>query len=94
MIELKPCPFCGSTDIRNRGAYCACQNCGTSGPDLRDDGSAEYKWDSRVIETEDTPEVPMPWRLQIAAQLVTSLSITESLECADTLIAHHERTKK
>lgn len=46
--ELKPCPFCGSTDIRIEGfGYGHCDDCGTFGPDGNNDLSVADAWNKR-----------------------------------------------
>ena len=52
MAELKPCPFCGSTeldiDINNANNYFVyCLNCGASGRDERKFEKAKEVWNRR-----------------------------------------------
>lgn len=55
MTELKPCPFCGSTDIEVEGCvdYIVCRNCGCFGPDSKPytfDAAIE-RWNTRAERT-------------------------------------------
>lgn len=57
MEGLKPCPFCGSTNLTHidevdtergeRAVYIRCQACGCHGPWYRTDGNAERFWNLR-----------------------------------------------
>jgi len=49
MIDLKPCPFCGSEDVNQHDDYdvVECQKCGTEGP-FGDDFFE--KWNTRYNE--------------------------------------------
>ncbi len=62
--DLKPCPFCGSKDLRPvfEGQYdhcIECRCCGAMGPDPHDqrDKSKVITWDSRPIEDELMAEI-------------------------------------
>ena len=50
--DLKPCPFCGSTDlvIGKGGSYIECLNCETLGPSAV--SSVGVNWSQRVYEEE------------------------------------------
>lgn len=54
--KLKPCPFCGNTDIGiNRKPYSMlhysfCDECGTTGPLGLGEKDAIKKWNTRVEE--------------------------------------------
>ena len=55
-VKLKPCPFCGCTDIMvwrisHIGPYAArCPNCITYGPQRYDEEEAVALWNRRVEE--------------------------------------------
>lgn len=46
---LKPCPFCGSTDIQedDTAEYIACYGCGASGPSKTETLSPSTRWNAR-----------------------------------------------
>jgi len=57
--ELKPCPFCGSTDLVVRELYAGeypspvvvkCYNCGACGPTGDYESPAERAWNSRAAD--------------------------------------------
>lgn len=62
MAELKPCPFCGSTNISmwvtDRGEpfgalyYFECQNCGVKTEPDDDEIDATFAWNRRVKDAE------------------------------------------
>ena len=53
-VDLKPCPFCGSRDVRmTRFEYVECAGCRTYGPDNDDQARA---WNS-AFRTEDLEHV-------------------------------------
>ncbi len=59
-IKLKPCPFCGNTNIgeecRQGVYYVACENCGSMGPEFSSDAlrgcngweEAAHAWNRRA----------------------------------------------
>ena len=57
MKEIKPCPFCGSTNIEvstnldNDRKWCTCKECDTEGPLVRD--VYDYEKDCTIYPTED-----------------------------------------
>lgn len=52
MSELKPCPFCGSDDLRymfyGGSTVIHCAGCGIDGPVGADDDEAVEKWNCRA----------------------------------------------
>lgn len=67
MTELKPCPFCGGTDLRKssmknghdpRLFYWFCDDCGASGPKKAGMEGATREWNDRAILPE--PEIVIP----------------------------------
>ena len=46
--QLKPCPFCGSEDIRRARRYCECNDCEAMGPDALDGESVADAWNCRA----------------------------------------------
>lgn len=102
---MKPCPFCGSTDVGVAlSCFVFCHACKSRGPQADEHNYCVEKWNTRAENSRaENPEVPMPWRLQIAAQLTAARTITEdsatervfrdALAEADYLIAEHERTR-
>lgn len=56
MSKLKPCPFCGSDDLKYTSYYVECNNCKALGPDKTDVTTAEMHWNSRVPVVEP-PEI-------------------------------------
>ena len=61
--ELKPCPFCGSTDIRIKNISLAsstrlpfwahCASCGADGPHKSDFGYAIAAWNFRTVGSQN-----------------------------------------
>ena len=53
MVDLKPCPFCGSADVKIRGGEkwnaIQCQECFARGPDFY--LTAEVEWNTRFEES-------------------------------------------
>lgn len=67
MTKLKPCPFCGDTDITNddivwlgayRQCWVQCARCGAHGPDWRGELAAIEAWNERIAPstTDDVEE--------------------------------------
>lgn len=58
MIELKPCPFCGSENIKALYNHrvdvytCLCIGCGTDGPMWDNEQAAIKAWNSRTWKFE------------------------------------------
>lgn len=52
--ELKPCPFCGSYNLRNWGSYVRCEDCLADGPFMQpgSDDDAAAAWNKRNIDPE------------------------------------------
>lgn len=53
MSELKPCPFCGSADIKIIGRferYAVCMNCDVAGPQRPADEEVTGEWNTRPGE--------------------------------------------
>jgi Lar family restriction alleviation protein len=54
--QLKPCPFCGSSNIGTHGTdkdvvkWCSCRDCGANGP-ISTTKSPEWGWNRRVRPT-------------------------------------------
>jgi Lar family restriction alleviation protein len=48
MIELKPCPFCGGTDLIHYGDYIDCRSCDASGPWSTDKATSSELWNKRA----------------------------------------------
>ena len=52
MSELKPCPFCGGTNLRYeqymRSVYIVCNNCGNTGETGFNDLEAAELWNRRA----------------------------------------------
>lgn len=53
--QLKPCPFCGSTNVNNggpRGIICCvrCDDCEATGPTCTEREYSSSTWDERPIE--------------------------------------------
>lgn len=46
--ELKPCPFCGSVNLKIFPSFVACAKCDGMGPDKTADKTAIEKWNTRV----------------------------------------------
>lgn len=50
-IEVKPCPFCGSEDVRHDSAmgfpYLFCAKCDAYGPPAQSDAHAVEAWNRR-----------------------------------------------
>ena len=53
--ELKPCPFCGSNNVKpsSLGSYVCCENCDTLGPSVNEFQSATEAWNTRA----DLPQI-------------------------------------
>ena len=57
--ELKPCPFCGSSDLAvmellSRGFRIECQGCGAYSPIKKDGPSLLHAWNTRVDDSQAT----------------------------------------
>lgn len=53
MIELKPCPFCGGTDLNDDGHFVECFDCHATGPNHYPiPGKAGESWNRRHEATE------------------------------------------
>ena len=55
MVKLKPCPFCGGTDIRidaipSIAQFYRCERCKAKGPYWTADGGAKEKWNTRATD--------------------------------------------
>jgi len=48
-IELKPCPFCGSSGAAVVGSFVRCGNCGAVGPYGYTDLEAIERWNARAV---------------------------------------------
>ena len=51
-MKLKPCPFCGSTDVytmghKDDGWYARCNKCSAEGPTGETDEKAKKAWNTR-----------------------------------------------
>lgn len=83
MDELKPCPFCGSDNVRmdtDYGVYFVlCVNCQTEGPDDPDKSTAIKLWNGRPIEAPLLREVD---RLGEAFVLIDALARRHAEELA------------
>lgn len=61
MINLKPCPFCGSKNLVDHGeinTWISCEDCGAEGPLRRDDlwetkAEAAEAWNRRADDDSD-----------------------------------------
>lgn len=49
VIELKPCPFCGSPGVAVVGSFVRCGSCGAVGPYGYTDLEAIDRWNARPI---------------------------------------------
>ena len=56
MDELKPCPFCGSTELEVGYNYIECE-CGAMGPDPKASRVPDVEWQARPIENTLMAEV-------------------------------------
>lgn len=71
MSELKPCPFCGSTDVHTSPngenyAYVYCNTCGAEGP-TNDIGSVAMTWNRRAQPAQAVPSDVLHTFLDAAA---------------------------
>lgn len=48
--KLRPCPFCGSTNVGDMKGWVQCFNCNASGPDSYDKKKAAEAWNHRAEE--------------------------------------------
>ena len=54
MVEIKPCPFCHSTDVGVCHKtimqlwlfFVSCSDCGASGPEVKDESDAVSMWNN------------------------------------------------
>jgi Lar family restriction alleviation protein len=53
MTELKPCPFCGSTDVEYIDFYVACNRCSAMGPSDESDIDIIKAWNTRTPPEEE-----------------------------------------
>lgn len=51
-IEVKPCPFCGSDNIKSDGFVVMCATCGAKGPVAIYPKEALALWNKRAAERE------------------------------------------
>lgn len=65
-MELKPCPFCGSSNVKNEWVYAGtdleeywveCMNCGGKGPWDSDQQQAIEEWNTRVNKNDNDPRI-------------------------------------
>lgn len=49
-VVLKPCPFCGTTDVVNNEHCVSCALCGTEGPKNANAYRAVNLWNTRIKE--------------------------------------------
>ncbi len=49
VLELKPCPFCGSLGVAIVGSFVRCGTCGGAGPYGCSDAEAAYRWNERMV---------------------------------------------
>jgi hypothetical protein len=78
MSVLKPCPFCGSANIKNEGQWgMFCQSCGTCGPDPKfGDGEPAF-WNTRAPDPAVAVLQAEVERLRVAAQAVVDAWLNE-----------------
>lgn len=59
--ELKPCPFCGGSNVYEARDYVICNDCGAQGPDEQSGaiGDPAERWSMRAIEA--LPQQPVAW---------------------------------
>ena len=78
MTELKPCPFCGSNNIKAGGAGkivgCWCTNCQAAGPNQY----GTYEWNDRADLLE----------------AITAEELRDAASCADECYGSGERLAK
>ena len=46
--QVKPCPFCGSDDLRVHNSYVECLGCAVAGPDGLDHAASIRAWSNRI----------------------------------------------
>ncbi len=59
-MELKPCPFCGSTQVAVVFGAVRCGKCGCTGPVAMTDAQAVVRWNERLSLPEERPPDPTP----------------------------------
>ncbi len=59
-MELKPCPFCGSTQVAVVFGAVRCGKCGCTGPVGITDDQAADRWNERASLTDEQPADPPP----------------------------------
>lgn len=60
--KLKPCPFCGSDDVKyipRIASFVKCKNCLTEGPAANSEAEAARLWNDRAGDV-DQPEIEYP----------------------------------
>lgn len=50
MTKLRPCPFCGSTNVEEWGNYVRCNDCLADGPFIYGAEEAAGKWNKRSTD--------------------------------------------
>lgn len=80
--DLKPCPFCGSTNLTDLtagrltpNAFITCSDCRAEGPPLREYKGAETAWNRRAAIAAHVPEAGCGNIAAVPAQPVASLAI-------------------
>ncbi len=58
MLVLKPCPFCGSTQVAMVFGVVRCGQCSCSGPSALTEKQAAIRWNERVPAPDEPPPQP------------------------------------
>ncbi len=95
--ELKPCPFCGSPDVRTvralspRGRSVYCGQCEAEGPHGRSDGKAVELWNA-ALRAEVKAEVAKTERVECGHPVQYLCGQCGASICDDCLIQDGKRT--
>lgn len=73
MSDLKPCPFCGETQLHQNGSlFIDCPSCGAVGPHAQDDLCAVQNWNTRHIDPATRAQIEADVLLKVADRLIRS----------------------
>lgn len=100
MTDLKPCPFCGSLNLKMPTAMLecvSCRDCGTIGPEFEEwpnTGPAMKAWNCRVraLNSKDPEEMAILQRLaHIESKFVVMEQTTKDVENLKEHVFKYER---
>lgn len=101
MSDLRPCPFCGSDDLRIDGGFVRCNNCECDGPyheemDESDEDSIEgiaEKWNTRAADAR-ADKLAELLREVMSPRLISQDDALSLREKIDAALAAHDAEKQ